>query len=169
MIKRKPPNVRVGQPAGFEKQLYQLQGDEVPEKWILWKQDFNEKIVTKTPKWDSVYEALIDLTNKSASAAIYDGFNELNISENTSVVLKYPDYAPFRNKATQKKLLAQATKNDGSTMNDIEGQAAWDAFVRKPDDINPLFFEEMLFRLEELIFGTDMIGCNAYQFLRKLI
>ena len=31
VIKRKPPNVRVGQSAGFEKQLYQLQGDEVPE------------------------------------------------------------------------------------------------------------------------------------------
>ena len=32
VIKRKPTNVRVGQSAGFEKQLYQLQGDEGPEK-----------------------------------------------------------------------------------------------------------------------------------------
>jgi len=105
--------------------------------------------VTKKPKWDLVHEALIDLTNKSASAAIYDAFNELNISENDYVVLKYPNYAPFQNKATQKKLLAQATKADGSIMNDTKGQAAWDAFVKKPDDINPLFFEEILFRLEE--------------------
>ena len=32
IIKFKPPNVRIGQSAGFEKMLYQLQGDEVPEK-----------------------------------------------------------------------------------------------------------------------------------------
>ena len=32
VIKRKPPNVGVGQVAGFEKQLFQLQGDEGPEK-----------------------------------------------------------------------------------------------------------------------------------------
>ena len=32
IIKRKAPNVQLGQSAGFEKMLYQLQGDEVPEK-----------------------------------------------------------------------------------------------------------------------------------------
>ena len=32
MIKQKAPNVRQGQPQGFEKILFQLQGDEVPEK-----------------------------------------------------------------------------------------------------------------------------------------
>ena len=31
-IKCKPPTAKVGQSAGFEKTLYQLQGDEPPEK-----------------------------------------------------------------------------------------------------------------------------------------
>ena len=51
----------------------------------------------------------------------------------------------------------------------LDGQAAWDTLVTKPDEINPLFIEEILFRLEELVFGTDMIGRNAYQLLRRLI
>ena len=50
-------------------------------------------------------------------------------------------------------------------MNAIEGQAAWDALVKKSADINPLFMEEIIFRLEELIFGADMIGRNVYQLL----
>ena len=47
MIKQKALNVQQGQPQGFEKLLFQLQGDEVPEKWILWKKDFKKKIVLK--------------------------------------------------------------------------------------------------------------------------
>ena len=78
-------------------------------------------------------------------------------------------YAPFRNKVTQKKLLTFGTKQDGTTMNEMKGQAAWDALVKKPADINPLFLEEIIFRIEELIFGMDMIGRNAYYFLRRLM
>ena len=36
-IKCKSANVKVGKAPGFKKVLYQLQGDELPEKWILWK------------------------------------------------------------------------------------------------------------------------------------
>ena len=54
-------------------------------------------------------------------------------------------------------------------MTTIDGKAAWDTLVKKPDKINPLFIEEILFQLEELIFGTDMIGRNAYQLLCWLI
>ena len=36
-------------------------------------------------------------------------------------------------------------------MTAIEGQVAWDALVKKPKEINPLFMEEILFQLEELI------------------
>ena len=75
----------------------------------------------------------------------------------------------FFNKATQKKLLAFSTKTDGSDMNAIKGQAAWDALAKRPADINPLFMEEVLFCLEESIFGTNMIGRNAYQLLRRLM
>ena len=67
MIKQKAPNVRQGLQQGFEKQLYQLQGDEPPEKYILWKKDFLKKIVTKNPNWDAVFTALIDLTSKAAA------------------------------------------------------------------------------------------------------
>ena len=71
----------MGQLAGFEKLLYQLQGDEVPKKWILWKKDFYKKIVTKNSNWDSIFLVLIDLTNKSVSMVIHDVFQKLNISE----------------------------------------------------------------------------------------
>ena len=47
LIKQKEPNVQQGQQQGFKKQLYQLQGNEPPEKYILWKIDFKKKIVLK--------------------------------------------------------------------------------------------------------------------------
>ena len=128
-----------------------------------------EEIITKNTNYDLVFLALIDLTNRSASMVIHDAFHELNISENAYVKLKYPDYGPFQNKSTQKFLLAEATNDNGSIMTNTEGKAAWDAFVKKPAEIGSLFLEEILFRLEELIFGMDMIGRNAYQLLRKLI
>ena len=105
---------------------------------------------------------------------INDVYQELNISETDDVVIKYteakPDYGPFRDKATQKELLkiaSHATTN--VPMNDADGEAAWQAFVKKPAEIGPLFLLEILFRLEELIFGTDMIGRNAHQLLRKVM
>ena len=65
------------------------------------------------------------------------------------VKITFPDYGPFRNKKTQKKLLAVTTKADESAMTDVEGKAAWDALVKKPAGINPLFMEETLFRLKK--------------------
>ena len=82
VIKCKPPSARDGESAGFEKTLYQLEGDEIPEKWILWKKNFNEKIVTKKPAWDLVITLLLNLTNKAASSVIHDAYHELNISKN---------------------------------------------------------------------------------------
>ena len=113
-----------------------------------------------------IISSLLNLTNKSASSVIHEAYQEMNISENNYVKLTFPDYSPFRNKKTQKKLLKKATNVDGSAMTVLNGQAAWDTLVKKPDKINPLFIKEILFRLEELVFGTDMIGCNAYQLLR---
>ena len=142
--------------AGFEKVLYQLQGDEPPKKWILWKKDVNKKIVTKTPDWKLVFSLLINLTNKAASTVIYNAFFALNISEGDYVKLTWGEYAPFCNKKNKKKLLAFATKADGSDMNAIKS-------------ITLLFMEEILFRLEELIFGTNMIRRNVYKLLQRLI
>ena len=102
------------------------------------------------------------------------GFSLLGISETDDVVIKYtelnPDYGPFRDKATQKELLkiaSHATTN--VPMNDADKETIWQACVKKPAEIGPLFFLEILFRLEELIFGKDMIGRNAHQLLRKLM
>ena len=79
--------------------LFQLQGDEVPEKWILWKKDFKKKIVTKRPNWYSVFLAFIDLTSKVVSMVIHDVFQEFNISKTDDVKINYtaanPDYGPF--------------------------------------------------------------------------
>ena len=49
------------------------------------------------------------------------------------------------------------------------GQIEWDRLVAKPADINPLILEEIIFPLEELIYGTNMISRNAYYLLRRLI
>ena len=140
----------------------------------MWKIDLLTKIVTKTPNWDAVHTALIDLTSKEAALTIHDVYQELKISENDNVVIKYteanPDYGPFRDKATQKELLKIATNaTTNAPMNDVGGNAAWQAFVKKPNETGPIFLTEILFRLEELIFGTDMIGQNAHQLLRKVM
>ena len=104
LIKQKAPNVRQGQQQGFEKQLYQLQGNEPPQKYILWKIEFKKKIVLKKPNYDAVFTALIDLTSKEAAMVINDVYQELNISKTDDVTIKYmeakPDYGPFCDKAT---------------------------------------------------------------------
>ena len=69
-IKCKPPNIKTGKSAGFEKVLYQLKGDKGPEKCILWTKDLNDKVVTSKPDWDLIFASLIDLSDKSANAII---------------------------------------------------------------------------------------------------
>ena len=65
------------------------------------------------------------------------------------------------------KIATNATTN--APINDVDGNAAWQAFVKKLAETGPIFLTEILFRLEELIFGTDMIGRNAHQLLRKVM
>ena len=67
-IKMKQPTAKAGKSAGFEKILYQLQGDEPPEKFILWKKDLNDKVVTNNPDWTLIMTSLIDLTDKAANS-----------------------------------------------------------------------------------------------------
>ena len=103
--------------------------NEPPEKYILWKKDLLTKIVTKNPNWGAVHAALIDLTSKEAALTILDVYQELKISENDNVVIKYtkenPDYGPFRDKATQKALLKIATNaTTNAPMNDVDGDLA---------------------------------------------
>ena len=54
-------------------------------------------------------------------------------------------------------------------MDATRGQEEWNKLISKPTEINPLILEEIIFRLEELIYGTNMIGPNAYYLLRCLI
>ena len=159
-IKCKPPSVKQGKSAGFEKILYQLQGDEPPEKFILWIKDLNDKVVTSKPDWDLIFMSLIDLTDKLANAVIraaLDDFHDLKLT--------YGDYGPFRNLATQKKILLTSTDTDGTMMDATAGQAEWDRLVGKLAEINPLILKEIIFQLQEFIFGTDMVGRNAYYLL----
>ena len=58
-------------------------------------------------------------------------------------------------------MLLTGTNPDGTMMNETAGQVAWDRLIAKPADINPLMLEGIVFRLEELIFGTNMIGRNG--------
>ena len=48
-------------------------------------------------------------------------------------------------KTTQHKLLEIITNADGTSMSETDKQAAWDAFLKKPEECNPLFLEETLF------------------------
>ena len=97
--------------------------------------DLKKKIVLKNLNWDLVFSALIDLTAKEAAMVIHDVYQELNISENDDVVIKYtesdPDYGPFRDKATQKALLKVASHTTTNVpMNDADGEIAWQALSR---------------------------------------
>lgn len=69
-IKMKQPAVKQGRSAGFEKVMYVLQGNEPPEKFILWKKDLHDKVVTLKPDWDLIMVSLIDLSNKAANTVI---------------------------------------------------------------------------------------------------
>ena len=69
-IKMKQPAVKQGKSAGFEKVLYVLQGNEPPEKFILWKKDLHNKVVTEKKDWELIMSALIDLSDKAANTVI---------------------------------------------------------------------------------------------------
>ena len=69
-IKMKQPAVKQGKSAGFEKVLYVLQGNEPPEKFILWKKDLHDKVATGKKDWELIMSSLIDLSNKAANTVI---------------------------------------------------------------------------------------------------
>ena len=161
----KAPTVKQGKSAGFDKYLFQLDGIKPPEIFILWCRIINDKVVgSSKPDWDLVFDSLIDLTHDQANTVISlaaDDFNNLKLT--------YGEYGPFSNLATQKKILEISTEADRSIMNTMDGQAVWNTLIGKPSDINPLIFKEIMFRLQELIFGTNMVGRNAYYLLRQLM
>ena len=163
-IKMKQPAVKQGKSAGFEKVLYVLQGNEPPEKFILWKKDLHDKVATGKKDWELIMSSLIDLSDKAANTVIRAALDQFK-----NLKLKMGSYAPFRCLATHKKLAKYIQANNGTPILEHAGQTAWDNLVKSPDDINPIILDEIEFRLEELIFGTDMIGRNAYYLLRRLM
>ena len=98
-IEMKQPTVKQGKSSGFEKVLYVLQGNEPPEKFILWKKDLHDKVVTEKPDWDLIMTPLIDLSNKAANTVIRAALDQFK-----NLKLKMGSYAPFRCLATHKKL-----------------------------------------------------------------
>ena len=83
--------------------------------------------------------------------------------------LKLSSFTPFHCLATQKQLLQYIQATDGTPLSATAGQKAWDDLIKSPADLNPLLLEEIEFRLEELIFGTNMIRRNAYYLLQRLM
>ena len=128
------------------------------------KKDLHDEVVTTKPDWDLIMAALIDLSNKAANTVIRAALEDFN-----DLKLKFGDFAPFRCLATQKQLLQYIQATDGTPFPATAGQKAWDDLIKSPADLNPLLLEEIEFRLEELIFGTNMIRRNAYYLLRQLM
>ena len=141
VIKCKPPTAKADKSAGFKKTLYQLKGDEPPEKFVLWVKAMYNKVVTNAAKldWELVFTSLVDLSNKTANAIIRTTLNEFS---NTK--MDWPNCRPIWDKASQRKLLEIITKSDGILMSATDRQAAWDAFLKKPKDCIPFFLEWML-------------------------
>ena len=102
-----------------------------------------DKVVTNSakPDWELVFTSLVNLTNKAVNTIIRIVLNELS---NTK--MEWPNCRPIWDISSQRKLLDMITKSDGTPMSETDGQAAWDAFLKKPKDCNPLFLEEILFR-----------------------
>ena len=70
-IKLKAPTAKQGISAGFDKYLFQLDGNEPTEKIILWCRDIDDKVVgSGKPNWYLVFDSLIDLTHDQVNAAI---------------------------------------------------------------------------------------------------
>ena len=100
----------------------------------------NNKVVTTKLDWELFFSSLVDLSNKDVNAVIHaalDGF--------TNLMLKFGNYGPFCNKPTQKKLLDLITLTDGTVTTETARQTTWDAFVKKPSNINLLVLKEVMF------------------------
>ena len=89
-IKCKPPNVKAGKSAGFEKILYQLQGYQLPEKFVIWVKDVKDKVVTLKHDWELIFSSLIDLSTKAANAVIRAALNDF-----TNLKLVWGNYGPI--------------------------------------------------------------------------
>ena len=136
--------MKAGKSTGFEKILYQVHGDEPPEEFVIWVKDVNDKVVTSKPDWELIFSSLIVLSNKASNAGIHAALTDF-----TNLKLVWGDYGPICKKPTQKKLLKMITLSNGIPMAEVVGQSLWDAFLKKPTECNPLFLEEIIFRLEE--------------------
>ena len=109
---------------------------------------------------DLIMVSLINLSNKAANTVIRTALEEFK-----DLKLKLGSFAPFRCLATQKQLSMYIQAPDRTLLSQPAGQKAWNDLVKSPADLNPLILEEIEFQLEELIFGTNMIGRNAYYLL----
>ena len=106
--------------AEFEKILYQLQGDEPPEKFATWVKNMNDKVVTSKPDWELIFSSLVDLSNKAVNAVICAALDDF-----TNLMLKSGNYGPFCNKPTQKKIPKLIPLNNGTPMTEVDGQDVW--------------------------------------------
>ena len=115
--------------------------------------------------------------NNSKTAATFtgelymrlDSFSAAQWNKYNGIMLKWGDFGPFCNQVSQKRLLVIGTNTDDMAINETDGQAAGNKLLGKPANINLLMLEEIIFRLEEVIFETDVIGRNMYYLLRRLM
>ena len=106
------------------------------------------------PKWEHVWDSMVKLTDKVAQSPVHKAI--LEHLPSGSLTLVPGNINQFR-KIRRLNLL-----------NSYNTQAKLTSFVAKKE-FNQVVMEEIMFRIGKHIFGTNMIGRNAYYCLKHLM
>lgn len=130
----------------FDDKMIVLQGNETPELLLLWKKDYDDKIMSnKDLNWDQRIDVLGRIVTKEAQIAIRVAMDI------------------FKNEAW-KSIKNLTIHNKVKGMTKADQLAYW-----KSEDSKEDLIHECMHHLKLKIFGSDYLGQSAYIQLRRII
>lgn len=140
----------------FEDKFYEIDGTENPELFCKWVITIQERFFKGTKVKDINFDVLEDALSRAcvheAKSVVHRCAEELHPA---TVELKVKDLEKFTNRAVRREL-EENYKTDEDLKKDL------------PDKSFRVFlFREAIYRIGTLIFGSDVIGSNAYIQLRR--
>ena len=146
---RLTPKASTGNDPSFLTELLVLEGNEKPEKYILWLLEYNEKVFTKDDlSGQSKYNTLLELVKNNAKTLTRKAYNMASVPSDDVNLM-------FTNVPIRLRLQALS-------------QSEWENYLRSEEYQHDIV-TECITQVGAKIFGKDHAGSNAYIHLRRQI
>jgi hypothetical protein len=142
----------------FEEKFYEIDGTEDPELFCKWLITIQERFFKKTDIKDVNFDVLEDALSRAcvreAKSVVHRCVEELHPSTNEITV---KDLEKFTHRSVRREL-ENKYKTDDGLKKDLSDKS-----------FRVFLFREIIYRIGTLIFGSDVIGSNAYIQLRRTV